>query len=137
EERWVRAERHTTEAIVNILRQLSGGGDGSTLRRWVGGRYFTAFNLFNRLARRLLGIWDYAEDDEIPNDQASRLTDLLAMFDEMTDGDPLMIRRPNPGQSDFIYRLAQIMGRALASGAEAIVPDCEDWIVTYIPDFED
>jgi hypothetical protein len=137
EERWVRAERHTTEAIVNILRQLSGGGDGSTLRRWVGGRYFTAFNLFNRLARRLLGIWDYAEDNEIPNDQASRLTDLLAMFDEMTDGDPLMIRRPNPGQSDVIYRLAQIMGRALASGAEAIIPDCEDWIATHIPDFED
>jgi hypothetical protein len=136
EERWVRAERHTTEAIVNILRQLSGGGDGSTLRRWVGGRYFTAFNLFNRLARRLLGIWDYAEDHEISDDQTSLLKDLLAVFDEMTDGDPLMIQRPNPNEPDLIYRLAQTMGRALANGAEAIVPDCEDWIATYIPDFE-
>lgn len=136
EERWIRAERHTAEAIVNILRQLSGGGDASTLRRWIGGRYFTAFNLFTRLSRRLLGIWDYTPQDEISTKILGQLETLLEWFDYMIEGDPLTLSPTKSTIAMPVYQLSFMMNRALANGADAIVEDCIEWIYDSIPDIE-
>jgi hypothetical protein len=127
EDRWTTAQRRTTDAILNLLRQLSSEGDYEALRQWIESGSFTAFLLFARLARLLAGI----SDPETPKDDP-RFSHMLQIretyFDAMIEGDPLEIARPPSGQDDFAYRLAQIMSRILDARIETILSECEQWI---------
>lgn len=127
EDRWTTAQRRTTDAILNILRQLSSEGDYETLRLWTEPGSFTAFLLFARLARLLSGI----TDPDTPEDDPRFVKTLRIRedyFDTMIEGDPLEISRPTNSQDDFAYRLAQIMSRILDARIETILYECEEWI---------
>lgn len=134
EERWVRAERHTSEALTNTLRQLSSSGNANIVRNWLGGRYFTAHNLFARLALNALGLPEYPSDDAIAATTDQEFQQLTNYFEEIMEGDPLLMARPLREQDDRAYRLSQIMMRMMASGAESVLDECVEWLDNAIPD---
>jgi len=137
ENRWVLSVRRTTEAINNILDQLNDPG----LQFWVRSRYFTSFNLFNSLSRRLCGLQDWSPEEDLDlDDEIRERLELIrdTYFDPMTEGDPLDIRRFQEGEeSEPILQLSRLMGDAALHGVSYILDGCIDWIRAFVPEFED
>lgn len=133
ERRWSFAARDSVQAIVRILEQLREKPHSTALEQWLGQRYFTAFNLSIRLARRFIGRWDWDTDFE-PDEQAT-INKIEAWFDDLTDGDPTAVPRPTgPGvnpDEDPVYRLSRIIR---GGDINELVRECEDWIRQFLPD---
>lgn len=146
EERWVRAERHATVGIVDILRQLSQSHDATILRNWIGDRYFTASYLFHNLTLSLLGLSANTVIDEQSMEIRSAYKALLQDFEVVADRDPLSFKRPRresyQDEDAFIqassrYRLAEFMRWASVDGGGAVVSESKEWIQDRVPDIEE
>jgi hypothetical protein len=145
EERWIRAERLATLGIVDILRQLSRSRDASTLRRWIGARYFTASYLFHNLTMSLLGLPATTILDEQTDDVREAYQALLRDLEIVADKDPLRYPRPrreqyrDEGIYDHAvaqYRLAELMRQASIDGVDTIISECKTWIQDHVPQIE-
>jgi hypothetical protein len=106
--RWVGAERHSIDAISNILSNLTDIERGVLLRRWVSRSYFTSLSLAYKLVWRLLGLpkWEECQgQDRINADLKVRR--IVRYFDQLSQIDPLTMKRPRKAPDlDPIYRLA-------------------------------
>lgn len=137
ESRWIRATRRSSEAIDNILDQVtSSRQEASRLRFWLGRRYFTAYHLFMRLARSLYGVWEWTRDNDIDEQTLEKIDMLQNIFEKLTEDDPFRMLRPKTGDQDSTFRLANIMARAVANDVEEFVTECEEWIRDTIEDID-
>lgn len=137
ESRWIRATRRSSEAIDNILDQVtSSRQEASRLRFWLGRRYFTAYHLFMRLARSLYGVWEWTGDNDIDEQTLEKIGALQDIFEKLTADDPIRMPRPPVGDQDPTFRLANIMSRAIANDSEEFVGECEGWIRDTIEDID-
>ncbi len=137
EARWIRATRRSSEAIDNILDQItSSHQEASRLRFWLGRRYFTAYHLFMRLARSLYGVWERTRDSDIDDQPLKKIGALQNIFEKLTEDDPVRMPRPKTGDQDPTFRLANIMARAVANDVEEFVTECEEWIQDTIENID-
>ncbi len=136
EARWVRAERRSAEAIENLIDQLSDSEGAKALRRWIGERYFTAFHLFRRIAQRSLGLDEFTPQDQIPENKADRLNELMSWFGMLLDGDPLAIRRGDD-RPPAVHELIDMLRQILDGGSAAILADSVAWIENHLPTIAD
>lgn len=140
--RWMGAERHSIDAISNILSNLTDIERGVLLKRWVGRSYFTSLSLAYKLVWRLLGLpkWEECQGQERINaDQKTRR--FVRYFDRLSLIDPLTMKKPRKEPyRDPVYRLALIMRSLISAGDsahnDAIVVECSDWIEDFIPDIQ-
>lgn len=136
EARWVRSERRSAEAIENLIDHLSGAEGSQSLRRWIGERYFTAFHLFQRIAMRLIGLWDFTPEAQIPTDKAQQLEEIMSWFGRLLVGDPLTLRRRQE-PVEAINELIDMLRQIADGGSAAILADCQDWITEHIRTIDD
>lgn len=139
EKRWIFASRRSVEAIMRVMQKLTETPHNFALEHWLGKRYFTAFNLFTRLANRLAGQWDW--DIEFSPETEAMINEIKDCFERLTENDPTVIPRPtgnnvNPDE-DPTYRLSRILRGGLScSDLEDFVTECEEWIYQFLPDIE-
>ena len=139
--RWIQAQRHTVSSASNVLSQLE---KIEILPAWVKRNYFTALSLFYKLSRRLVGLPDYASDQE-DHDLTASAQPLFRDFAQLIENDPLGMKKPSQQRSkwsaDRIYRLSLIAKAIVAEGDSTqgtdIVSECVEWLQEFVPNLEE
>jgi hypothetical protein len=103
------------------------------LKRWVGGRYFTAHRLFSSLALRLFGFPSY---EQLPSHQAAMVEKLLEKFTAFHQDDIMPPSRTSLPAA--VAELHDIADAILARGGAAVdsraTDMCMSWITNHVPD---
>jgi len=139
--RWIGAQRHSLTAVSQLLSLLDETQGHEVLRQWVSRGYFTALNLFYRLARRLTGLKDYEDetDPSIIAEHDRAIRSIMSVFDELMNSDPLAFDEENVHPAAF--ELAEIMKDLMTVGSSAqnpaIIYSCKNWILRIIPDIQE
>lgn len=133
EENWAFSLRDGTKYILPILRMLSRPGSQS-LRYWIGRSYFSAYRLFQMVARRMIGLPDWVSVSDMTASEAEQYEFISAVFSLLTARD--LTKIPDVeyaseevvrqyGHPEIVYyagKLRDLLARAVAN----IPRDLED-----------
>jgi hypothetical protein len=86
EENWAFSVRDGAKYILPILRTLHQTGN-SSLRTWIGRSYFSAYRLFQTIARRMIGLPDWVSPHDMNPVETERYELLSAIFSLLTAHD--------------------------------------------------
>jgi hypothetical protein len=141
--RWVEAQNNGINPLSHVLKQLA---ESQHLRDWLTHGYFTARNLFYKLARRMVGLKEYEDSkhDSVRLKNEKLINPIMEMFERLLEDDPLEnpipaeFRRDRPVTLDKLtkvwrnrekawttfevtldqicYRLSDLMQRAMTTG---------------------
>lgn len=118
--RWTHAQNNSVVPLGHIVNQLD---EYEVLREWLSRGYFTALTLFYKLARRMLGLKEYedARIDKVRLANDRLIAPVLAVFEELTEGDPLERFPPDfkQGQTVTYKKLAQIWNKKERASGES------------------
>lgn len=123
EERWIRAQRNTLTDLNTMMRQLQFSQYSVLLTSWLGQRYFTAYYLFERLARLLLGLPEISEEED--ENEGTRLQQVMSWFMPLIEQDPLS---HSEMEEQPATELLQITRLVQGSDFNEIVERCSVWI---------
>lgn len=141
--RWVEAQNNGINPLSHVLKQLA---ESEHLRNWLTHGYFTARNLFYKIARRMVGLKEYedSKNDAIRQKNEVTISPIMEIFERLLESDPLenpipaKFRRDRPVKLDKLskvwrnrekewttfeiildqmcYRLSDLMQRAMTTG---------------------
>lgn len=145
--RWLFTQRETYKPVTNILLQLNEGNQHKILEKWVERNTFTAYSLFRRLARRLLGLKEFDERNitkEQRQKNIGRTNGVLHIFESFLATDPLRPTSRSRSSEAFekkaVLELVSICKLINSTGESAsdnrIHTRCKKWILKYVPEIK-
>ncbi len=149
-QKWLFAERAATKAISSILTLLAPNQTHGLeqLRGWVKGGQFTRNNLSYRLSRRLAGLKEYEQREDLPREQKHEEEEqtraVVRYFEELDKIANPLIRNVTDSKNPEVrgaYALAGIMQQMNSAGQDADINElvglCRDWINAFFPNMKE